>query len=81
MSQPLRVFVNDHPLDVAPGSDALAAVRAFDPQAAETLTAGGGYLTDGRGIEIPFTSMLSGGSILRLVLSGRRHVAPDGPDS
>ena len=48
----LRVFVDAHPVDVAPGSTARDAVAARDPAVLSRLDDGTAYLTDGRGIRL-----------------------------
>jgi hypothetical protein len=73
----MRVFVNERPVEVAPGSDALAAVGTLDPGLARRVRESTAYLTDARGIRLPETTPLAPGSILRVVPSGRARGDPD----
>ncbi|MBS1240993.1 MAG: hypothetical protein H6R40_420 [Gemmatimonadetes bacterium] len=68
----LTVFVNERPVRVPPAGDALAAVRALDPALADTVAAGRGYLTDGRGIRVALDMPMAAGAILRAVVSARQ---------
>ena len=68
----MRVFVNAVPLEIARGADVRAAVRALDPELDRKLAAGGAFVTDARGIELPSDAPLAEGSILRVVVSARR---------
>lgn len=72
MTAPIRVFINEHPLDVPAGMDVLAAVGVFDDALADDVAKGTAYVTDGRGIEIAADAPLAGGAILRVVRSVRR---------
>lgn len=69
MSGTMRAFVNESPVLVPAGSPALAAVEAFDPTLADKVSAGGAYLTDGRGIRMEPGTTLSPGAILRVIAS------------
>jgi hypothetical protein len=73
----LTVFVNERPVRVPVSSDALGAVRALDPALAAAVTAGRGYLTDGRGIRLEPGAPLVAGAILRAIVSARQ---PQGTD-
>ena len=68
----MRVFVNAVPLEVGQGADVRAAVLALDTELERKLAAGGAFVTDARGIEIPLESALAEGAILRVVVSARR---------
>jgi len=68
----LRVFVNERPLEVSAGTDAAAAVHAFDPALGSRLAEGTAYLTDGRGIRMAGDAPLENGAILRVVAPHRR---------
>ena len=68
----MRVFVNATAIDVEPGTDVQGALAAHDPALAGKVTAGGAYVTDARGIELPGAAALEAGSILRVVVSARR---------
>jgi hypothetical protein len=63
----LRVFVNSSPLDISAGSTAFDAVAAFDPAAAADVRSGQRTITDSRGLPLDPTTVMSAGSILRLV--------------
>jgi len=76
MNGTIRVFVNASALDLPAGSDALQAVRAFDPELEASLARGAALVTDGRGIEVDPAKPLTSGSILRVVVRARR-----GPDA
>jgi hypothetical protein len=81
MSATLTVFVNERALRLPPGADVLAAVRAFDPALEAALDEGAAYVTDGRGIPVAPTASLSGGAILRVVVSSRRTPAERDADA
>lgn len=72
MSDTIRVFINERPVEVSPGSTVLRAVRLFDAGLAERVERDEAYVTDGRGIAIPIDVLLSPGAILRVVVSARR---------
>jgi len=64
---PLRVFVNSVPLELAPGASALEAVRALDSIEATEVSAGRRVITDSRGLPLDPSTVMSAGSILRVV--------------
>jgi hypothetical protein len=68
----IRIYVNERPVDVFPGTPAAGAVRALDPDLADALAAGAAQLTDGRGIAVAPDAPLAPGSILRAVRRARR---------
>jgi hypothetical protein len=72
---PIRVFVNEQPVDVAPGSAAVAAVRALDPALADAIAAGSARLTDARGLDVAPEATLAAGDILRAARPARRASA------
>ncbi len=72
MTAVLRVFINGSPIDVEPGTDVRAALRAHDPALEERVTAGTAFVTDARGIEVDVAQSLAAGSILRVVIRSRR---------
>ena len=76
-----RVYVNERPVDVAPGSSAVAAVRAADAELGAAGTAGAAYLTDGRGIRIEPDAPIVAGTILRVVRSTRPGPPRGGDDA
>jgi hypothetical protein len=67
----MRIFINDKPLDVAPGTSVRGAVEAFDPALAFDL-GGRAQATDGRGIALLPADVLHAGSILRVMRSARQ---------
>jgi hypothetical protein len=68
----LKVFVNSHPLDLPSGSSALEAVRAFDANEASAVTDGLRVITDSRGLPLEPSTVMSAGSILRVVSARAR---------
>jgi hypothetical protein len=72
VSDSIRAYVNGKGVDVPAGASALDAVRAFDAAVADEVAAGDRALTDSRGLPLEPDSVLSGGSIVRVV-SGRRR--------
>ena len=74
MSDVIRAYVNGRGVDVPAGASAIDAVRAWDEAAAEQVVTGDRALTDSRGLPLEPSTVLSGGSIIRLV-SGRRRGA------
>ena len=66
MSDAICVFVNEHPVEVGPGSTVLRAVRLFDAALGERVARGEAIVTDGRGIAVPPDVLLSPGAILRI---------------
>jgi hypothetical protein len=72
MTNLLPVFVNERALAVPAGATVRAAVRAFDESLESRVAAGSAYVTDGRGIRVEPDTPLAAGSILRIVVSGRR---------
>jgi hypothetical protein len=71
----VRVFVNSTPLDLPSGSSALDAVLAFDANEAAGVSNGLRVITDSRGLPLPPSTVMSAGSILRVIPSRPR---PDG---
>lgn len=72
----IRAYVNGRGVDVSAGATALDAVRALDATIADAIVAGDRALTDSRGLPIDSSTVLSAGSILRVV-SGRKRAAAD----
>ena len=72
---PLRVFVNGTALDLPSGSSALDAVRAFDASEAPAVSEGLRIITDSRGLPLAPSTVMSAGSILRVVPSRPRPAA------
>ena len=71
MTNPFRAFVNEQPVSVPAGGNALAAVQAFDPALAGRVAAGEAHLTDGRGIRVEADAPLAPGAIVRVIVSAR----------
>jgi hypothetical protein len=71
----VRVFVNSTGVDVAAGSTALDAVRAWNADAASEVLAGSRVITDSRGLPIDGDTPMPAGSILRLVPKRDREPA------
>jgi hypothetical protein len=67
----MTVFVNERPLALPAGSVVADAIAALDPVLAGRVAAGGGYVTDARGIEIAADTVVSAGAILRVVTRTR----------
>ena len=72
MNAGIRVFINATPVDLEPGSDVRAALRAYDPAMETSAAAGTALVTDARGIELPLDAPLSAGAILRVIVRARR---------
>ena len=68
----IRVFINEIPLAIPPGSTVRQAVEIHDAALLDLLDDGRAYVTDGRGITLEPDATLHGGSILRVVVSRRR---------
>lgn len=66
MSDAICVFVNEHPVEIGPGSTVLRAVRLFDAALGERVARGDAIVTDGRGVAVPPDVLLSHGAILRV---------------
>ena len=79
MPETLRCFVNEKALTLAPGAAVRDAVTAFDPALGDRFARGEAYVTDARGIRVTAADILTGGAILRVVLSARTAV--DDPDA
>lgn len=78
----VRVFVNAAGVDVPAGASALDAVRAWNADAANEVTAGARLITDSRGLPIDGATPMPAGSILRLVANrGRDTAANDSADA
>lgn len=74
MTDMIRAYVNGRGVDVPAGAKAIDAVRAWDEAAADQVIAGERALTDSRGLPLEPDTLLTAGSIVRLV-SGRRRGA------
>jgi hypothetical protein len=77
MTESIIVFVNGTGLNLPPGTNVAAAVRALDPTLERQIANGSAYVTDARGIEMSSGDPLSGGAILRVVVRSRRGADVD----
>ena len=71
MSDAICVFVNEHPVDVGPGSTVLRAVQRFDAALGERVARGEAIVTDGHGVAVPPDVLLSPGAVLRVAAAPR----------
>ncbi len=69
----IRVYVNNAPVDVAPGASAAEAVASWDRAVAEQLRTGERALTDSRGLPLSGDTIVHGGAIYRVVRGGQRE--------
>jgi hypothetical protein len=74
----LRVFVNSSALEIPAGSSALDAVAVFDATAAADVRSGQRTITDSRGLPLDPGTVMSAGSILRVV-AVRDRTSADAP--
>lgn len=81
MTRTLRVFVNGKGVDVPSGATALDAVRAFDAASAEAVARGATIVTDSRGLPAPDDTIVSAGSIFRLIPKRARGEAAADEDA
>ncbi len=73
MSDALRVFVNERPVEVARGAPVRDAVRRLDAGLAELIDAGTAYVTDAVGRPVDAGDALrEAGAVFRVVVSARR---------
>ena len=73
MAGPLRVFVNERPVDVARGASVRDAVAALDGALAELLGDGAAYVTDATGRPVDAGDPVGeAGAVLRVVVTARR---------
>ena len=63
----IRAFVNDKGVSVPRDATALDAVRAHDASLALSIVAGQSRITDSRGLPLPADTVISGGTILRVL--------------
>ncbi len=77
--EPIRVFVDAHPLDIRPGATALDAVRVYNAALATDVEASLRVITDSRGLPIANDTPMVPGFILRVIAHRIRH-DPDLPD-
>jgi IMP dehydrogenase/GMP reductase len=76
MTDVVRVFINNAGVDVPAGSTALDAVRAWNNAEASALAGGLRVLTDSRGLPTDAATLVSAGSIFR-VLPARQSTRVD----
>ncbi len=79
MPDTIRCFVNERGQTVPAGATVQDAVASFDPALATRVGKGEAYVTDARGIRVTPDHPLTGGAILRVVVSARAAV--DDPDA
>jgi len=73
MSEALRVFVNERPVDVARGAVVRDVVRRFDPGLADLLETGAAYVTDAVGRPLDGgDAVRESGAVFRVVVTARR---------
>ncbi len=63
----VRVYINEAGLSVPQGSSVLDALRIFDEESARAVERGESRLVDSRGLDIHESSIVSGGTILRVL--------------
>lgn len=73
MSGTTRVFVNGIGLDVAQGSTALHAVRAWNTGEADAVVAGARTIMDSRGLPVDPSTPAHAGAIFRVVAGRARR--------
>lgn len=67
MTSTLRVFVDEQPVEVPPGSTVMDAVQAFASDVADSVRGGTAYVTDGVGRATDVSRQIARGEILRVV--------------
>ena len=73
MTQSLRVFVNERPVDVPRGATVRDAVGSFDRGLAELLATESAYVTDARGLPVDATDAIAeAGAVFRVVVRAQR---------
>ena len=73
MTAPLRVFVNERPVDVARGARVRDAVAALDHALADLLSQGNAYVTDAVGRPVDGGDAVGeAGAVFRVVVSARQ---------
>jgi len=77
MTDAVRVFVNQRPVDVARGATVRDAVATFDRELADLLASGAAYVTDGVGRPVDAGDPVGEtGAVLRVVVTARRAPPP-----
>lgn len=72
MTRRIGVYVNERPVQVAPGSTVVQVVEQVDAVWGNAVRSGLAYVTDGVGRHISPSTNVVPGSILRVVHSARR---------
>jgi len=73
IAAPLRVFVNERPVEVPRGATVRDAVRSFDRGLADLLATESAYVTDARGLPVDAGDAISeAGAVFRVVVSAKR---------
>jgi len=73
VTQSLRVFVNERPVDVPRGATVRDAVGSFDRALAELLATESAYVTDARGLPVDATDPIAeAGAVFRVVVRAQR---------
>ena len=72
MSDSVRIFINEAPVDTPEGAELRNVIARRDPALAALLDAGAAYVTDGVGRRIPADEPAAAGAIYRIVRSARR---------
>lgn len=63
----IKVFINERPVSVAPGTTVGAAVRHFNESSGAGPDSGSGYLTDGVGRRLEPETIVAPGMIIRSI--------------
>ena len=72
MTESVRIFINEEPVDAPEGARLRDVIAANDPALAGALDAGTAYVTDGVGRPVPADEPAAQGAIYRVVRSARR---------
>lgn len=81
MTAGLRVFVNERPYELPPGSVVRDALRAAVPDLLPAAESGAALITDARGLPAELDAPLAAGAILRAQRSSRRSADTTGADA
>lgn len=73
----MRIFIDEQPTDIEPGTTTLDAIRQVDPGLGQSVAAGDAHVTDGVGRSLPPEAVLEPGAILRVIRSPLRKPADD----
>jgi hypothetical protein len=76
MSEPVRIFVDEQPVEAPAGATVAAVVSANEPDLAVALRDGRAYVTDGVGRAMAPDTPVFPGAIVRVVRSAHRS-APE----